>query len=175
MLDRQRQVDELSRDALLLSAGEYVWGLMAPYRQVAEQMIAQHGYAEVLARQVPTFQTALLMALPSFLDDVRAAMPDDREERPRSSEQTTGGVQPSVATASSGAPRARALFILWLALVCIAAFITSGTIMEQIANRSDPFDGSGLEDLAGLTAVVYFAEKYLASPDDDANDDSGAT
>jgi hypothetical protein len=76
-----------------------------------------------------------------------------------------------LATAASGGQMARARFILWLSILCVAVFLTSGTITNQIANSSDPFDGTGLADLGGLTAIVYFAEKVLTSFDAGSGDD----
>jgi hypothetical protein len=156
-----------TRDAMLQSAGEQTLTLLSPFRTYAETVLAQQEFAAFTSQRLTALRGSLLEAIPGFLDDISASAAEGSEQQEPPAVQNTETAQVATPDVLSSEQLARARLILWIALLFVAAFITSGSVTDQIAGGVDPFKGGGLEDLGGLTAIIFFIEKLLALQDKD--------
>jgi hypothetical protein len=126
-----------TRDAMLPSVGEATLKQLTPLRTYAETLLATGEFASITSRY-SAVRSSFLDDIWRFLDDVSASEAPGSEQEPSAALATETSELASPDSVSNEQV-ARGGFILLVALLFVAAFLTSGSVAEQLVGGVDPF------------------------------------
>lgn len=153
-----------ARSTILEALGEQTLTVLTPFRTLAKSVLASGEFAAFRSQSSFALRKSFFDAIPGFLDDLAAPSPASEQAAAIPDDEMGEAVALTSTAILSEDQIVHARLILWLAVLFMAVFITSGSVATQVAGGADPFRGTGLGDLGGVALIILAVEKILALP-----------